>query len=99
MFIKNEGEVPFDYRITYKTDKLRYLSLTNAIDSVNKGESKKILIEVIPGVPDKLDDEIIVEIAHFEPHHIKIKAVGYPFNSDFLFAITSGAKDLQVAIK
>ena len=77
MFIKNEGEVPFDYRITYKTDKLRYLSLTNAIDSVNKGESKKILIEVIPGVPDKLDDEIIVEIAHFEPHRIKIKAVGY----------------------
>ena len=77
MFIKNEGEVPFDYRITYKTDKLRFLSLTNAIDTVNKGESKKILIEVIPGVPDKLDDEIIVEIAHFEPHHIKIKAVGY----------------------
>ena len=52
LFIKNEGEVPFDYRITYHTDKLRYLSLTNAIDSVNKGESKKITIEVIPGVPD-----------------------------------------------
>ena len=77
LFIKNEGEVPFDYRITYHTDKLRFLALSNAIDSVNKGESKKITIEIIPGVPDKMDDEIIVEIAHFEPHVIKIKAVGY----------------------
>ena len=29
------------------------------------------------GVPDKMDDEIVIEIAHFEPHHIKIKAIGY----------------------
>ena len=24
-----------------------------------------------------MDDEIVIEIAHFEPHHIKIKAIGY----------------------
>jgi hypothetical protein len=77
MFVKNEGEVPFDYRITYNTDKLRYLALTNAIDSVNRGESKKVCIEVVPGIPDIMDDEIVVEVAHFEPHHIKIKAIGY----------------------
>ncbi|MCQ2815786.1 MAG: hypothetical protein MJ252_00825, partial [archaeon] len=75
--IVNKGEVPFDYRINYKSDKLRYLSLSNAIDTVNKGDTKKVKIEVIPGSPDKMDDEIVAEIAHFEPHHIKIKAIGY----------------------
>ena len=24
-----------------------------------------------------MDDEIVIEIAYFEPHHIKIKAIGY----------------------
>jgi hydrocephalus-inducing protein len=76
MTIKNDGEVPFSYRINYNTDKMRYLNISNVLGNVTKGESKKEFIEIIPGIPDFVDDEIIVEIAHFEPIKIRIKAIG-----------------------
>jgi hypothetical protein len=59
--IKN-GEVPLNYRINYYLGKkMRYLNLSNVFNSV-KAEVKKEWIEIIPGLPDFVDDEITIEI-------------------------------------
>jgi len=76
MVIKNEGDVPFVYRINYNADKLRYMSISSIYDEIKAREFKKIEIEIIPGIPDTLDDELIIEIAHFEPIKVRIKAIG-----------------------
>ena len=74
--IKNEGKVNFFYKITYKSDKIRYMGLTSTYDEILKGTEKGITVDIIPGTPDIVHDYIILEIAHCEPVKINIKAVG-----------------------
>jgi hydrocephalus-inducing protein len=76
MVIKNEGDVPFVYRINYMSDRLRYMSISSIYEEIRAKEFKKIEIEIIPGVPDTLDDEMVIEIAHFEPIKVRVKGIG-----------------------
>jgi len=62
--IRNDGKVNFFYKITYKTDRIRYMGLSSTYDEIVKGTEKNITVDIIPGTPDIVHDYIILEIAH-----------------------------------
>jgi len=45
-----------------------------AYSKIAAGEKCKIVVKVTPGVPDSLDEVILVEISYYEPIMFRIKA-------------------------
>lgn len=74
--IKNDGFVDFHYVVNYCSQNVRYVHLSTHKGKAMHQDSNKILIDVIPGVPDFIQDMIEIEAAHIEPVKIIIKAVG-----------------------
>jgi hypothetical protein len=43
------------------------------------GERYKVLLKFFPGVPDNIDEYLLVECGHFPPVRFRVRAVGiYP---------------------
>ena len=75
--ILNDGKVDFNSTISYKTsEKLRYISINTHKCEIKADKTSDIEVEFMPGEPDIVDDNLEIEIAHFEPIVIKLKALG-----------------------
>lgn len=79
-YIENTGKVPFEYNISLeRLTRKGVVEVQPARGKVAAGDKTRIVVRVIPGVPDKVNEVIVVEVAYYEPILFTIKAQGiYP---------------------
>ena len=79
-FIENIGKVPFEFAINLSTvSRQGIIECSHMSGKVIAGERFKVIIKFFPGVPDNIDELLLVECGHFPAVRFKIKAVGiYP---------------------
>ncbi|GFH15841.1 rhodanese domain-containing protein [Haematococcus lacustris] len=78
--ISNQGKVPFDYAINMRL--LSRPSIASASPSsgvVGPGHREVVKLRVCAGIPDRLLETVLVELAHFDPIPVQIVVEGvYP---------------------
>jgi len=73
--LENTGKVTFEYRINLDTIKRKGLVDVTPSSGFIKGfEKQKFHVRMCPGYPDVVDEHFFIEIAHFEPEKITLKA-------------------------
>jgi hydrocephalus-inducing protein len=79
-FIENVGKVPFEFSINLSTvSRPGIIECSQMSGKVVAGERYKVVIKFFPGVPDNIDEMLLVECGHFPAVRFKVKAVGiYP---------------------
>eukprot|EP00798_Chlamydomonas_sp_ICE-L_P006741 gene6741-3411_t len=78
--IANNGKVPFDYRINCSN--LQRSSVVTPVPAsgvVGPGQKEVVKLKICAGIPDRLMETVLVELAHFDPVPIQIVMEGvYP---------------------
>ena len=67
-YLLNPGQVPYDFRI--RMDELSrpdVLEVVPAAGRIYAGDKQKISVAFKPGIPDRLMEQLLIDIAHFEP--------------------------------
>jgi hydrocephalus-inducing protein len=79
-FIENIGKVPFEFSINLSTvSRPGIIECSQMSGKVIAGERFRVVIKFFPGVPDNIDEMLLVECGHFPAARFKVKAVGiYP---------------------
>ena len=79
-FIENIGKVPFEFSINLSTvSRPGIIECSQMSGKVVAGERFRVIIKFFPGVPDNIDEMLLVECGHFPAVRFKVKAVGiYP---------------------
>jgi len=79
-FIENIGKVPFEFSINLSTvSRPGIIECSHMSGKVIAGERFKVVVKFFPGVPDNIDEMLLVECGHFPAARFKVKAVGiYP---------------------
>jgi len=79
-FIENIGKVPFEFSINLSTvSRPGIIECSQMSGKVIAGERFRVIIKFFPGVPDNIDEMLLVECGHFPAVRFKVKAVGiYP---------------------
>ncbi len=76
-FVVNTGKVPFSFRI--KTEHISGPSLFTVHPTHGKVKDKdkqRVVVKFSPQVPIKVEEEIILEVAHFHPKPISMHGIG-----------------------
>ena len=78
--IENTGKVPFEFSINLETlSRPGILEIMPLQGKVFAKDKQKVVVKMTPGVPDKISEYFLVEVAHFNPIHFSIVAQGtYP---------------------
>jgi len=78
--IENTGKVPFQFSINLDTiQRPGIVDISPGSGKIAQGENRKITVKLTPGVPDVVNEQFLVEIAHFDPIVFKLTAIGiYP---------------------
>lgn len=79
-FIENIGKVPFEFSINLSTvSRPGIIECSHMSGKVIAGERFRVVVKFFPGVPDNIDEMLLVECGHFPAVRFKVKAVGiYP---------------------
>lgn len=79
-FVENIGKVPFEFSINLSTvSRPGIIECSHMSGKVTAGERFKVVVKFFPGVPDNIDEMLLVECGHFPAVRFKVKAVGiYP---------------------
>ncbi len=79
-FIENIGKVPFEFNINLSTvSRPGIIECSHMTGKVIAGERFKVIVKFFPGVPDNINEMLLVECGHFPAVRFKLKAVGiYP---------------------
>jgi hydrocephalus-inducing protein len=79
-FIENIGKVPFEFAINLSTvSRPGIIECSHMSGKVIAGERFRVVVKFFPGVPDNIDEMLLVECGHFPAVRFKVKAVGiYP---------------------
>ena len=105
-YLENTGKVTFEFKVNMSTLKRKGLVEVNPSSGIIKGfEKQKIHVRMCPGYPDIVDEHFFLEIAHFEPEKITLKASAiYPAlvldlarheNPDFIRNLDVDSEDIQ----
>jgi adenylate kinase family enzyme len=81
--IVNNGKVMFDYEfdLSKRVQKGTYpiLEVSPMSGRLKAGEKLRILVRLIPGVPETIEESFKLQISHFEPEIITVRAIAlYP---------------------
>lgn len=75
--INNTGRVPFNYVVNLsKLSRPSIVSASPAQGTIGPGHRDAIRLRVTPGIPDRIAEEIVLEIAHCEPEVIRVVGEG-----------------------
>lgn len=79
-YIENIGKVPYEFSINLSTvSRPGIIECSHMSGKVIAGERFKVVVKFFPGVPDNIDEMLLVECGHFPAARFKVKAVGtYP---------------------
>jgi hydrocephalus-inducing protein len=79
-FIENIGKVPFEFNINLSTvSRPGLVQCSHTSGKVIAGERFKVVVKFFPGIPDNIDEMLLVECGHFPAVRFKVRAVGiYP---------------------
>jgi hydrocephalus-inducing protein len=79
-YIENIGKVPFEFNINLSTvSRPGIIECSHMNGKVVAGERYKVTVKFFPGVPDNINEMMLVECAHFPAVRFKVKAIGiYP---------------------
>jgi hydrocephalus-inducing protein len=79
-FIENIGKVPFEFSINLNTvSRPGIIECSQMSGKVVAGERYRVNVKFFPGVPNNIDEMLLVECGHFPAVRFKVKAVGiYP---------------------
>jgi hypothetical protein len=79
-YIENVGKVPFEFNINLSTlSRPGIVTCSQMSGKVIAGDRLKIGVTLHAGVPDNIQEMILVECGHFPAERFTIKAVGiYP---------------------
>ena len=80
ILIENTGKVAYEFNTNITTLMRKGLiEIYPMSGKINGGDKQKLVIRLCPGIPDLIDEQFAIEIAHFEPEIIRIKGNGiYP---------------------
>ena len=76
--VVNQGKVPFSFRVNLDTlSRGSVVADCSSLGGTIAAGGREILkLKVTPGIPDKIDEIIAVEVAHFEPVNVHVKING-----------------------
>ena len=76
--VVNQGKVPFSFRVNLDTlSRSSVVADCSSLGGTIAAGGREILkLKVTPGIPDKIDEIIAVEVAHFEPVNVHVKING-----------------------
>lgn len=79
-FIENTGQVPFEFHVnTESISRKGVVEVSPLRGLVPEQDKKKITVKMTPGIPDKIEEYFLVELAHFDPIRFSLSAHGtYP---------------------
>jgi len=79
-FIENIGKVPFEFGVNLSTvSRQGIIECSHMNGKVIAGERFRVVVKFFPGVPDNINEMLLVECGHFPAVRFKVKAVGiYP---------------------
>ena len=91
--IENNGKVQFKYFISLeRVNRGNMFRIEPQSGIAQAGEKIKIEVKLKPGIPDKINETLLVYIAHMAPKEIECVGIGtFPF---LLFATTRFEKDI-----
>lgn len=73
--LANPGKVAFPFRVkTHSLTRLGVLEVAPTKGTLQAGERVTLRLQITAGIPDRIDEYIALEVAHFEP--IRIAVVG-----------------------
>jgi hydrocephalus-inducing protein len=76
-YIENIGKVPFEFNINLSTvSRPGIIQCSHMTGKVIAGERFKVVVKFFPGVPDDIDEMLLVECGHFPAVRFKVKAIG-----------------------
>ena len=76
-FLQNTGKVPYAWNIrTDLVSRPDILSIHPPAGKVFAGDSQRIVVRFRPGLPTKISEKVIIEVAHFEPVEFPIYGEG-----------------------
>ena len=78
--VHNPGKVPCSYRVDLsRVKRPGVLSVSPTAGTLEAGQREVLMVKVRPGIPDRVEEHIYVEVAHFEPERVTVMMEGiYP---------------------
>ena len=78
--VHNPGKVPCSFCVDLSRMKRPgVLSVSPLSGTLDAGQRETLMVKVRPGIPDRMEEHIYVEVAHFEPERITVMVEGiYP---------------------
>ena len=78
--VHNPGKVPCSYRVDLsRVKRPGVLSVSPTAGTLEAGQREVLTVKVRPGIPDRVEEHIYVEVAHFEPERVTVMMEGiYP---------------------
>ena len=79
-YIENVGKVPFEFSINLSTvSRPGIIECNHMNGKVIAGDRFRVVVKFFPGVPDNINEMLLVECGHFPAARFKVRAVGiYP---------------------
>ena len=79
--VRNKGKVPFNYSVSLeKVSRPNMFVIEPQSKTVAAGERLKVEVRLKPGVPDEINEELLVYCAHMPPKRVPVHAIGtFPF--------------------
>eukprot|EP00854_Cymbomonas_tetramitiformis_P000766 gene766-1240_t len=80
LWLFNGGKVPFNFKVNLSTLKRRSVCDVSPLSgTLGPNEKQNFKLKVVPGIPDKISEKFLVEVAHFEPAEVELVGEGvYP---------------------
>jgi hydrocephalus-inducing protein len=79
-FIEKIGKVPYEFNINLSTvSRPGLIECSHMSGKVIAGEKFKVVVKFFPGIPDNINELILVECGHFPAVRVKVSGIGiYP---------------------
>ncbi|KAL1499824.1 hypothetical protein AB1Y20_012509 [Prymnesium parvum] len=80
MYLQNTGRVPLAFQmINTMLSRSNVVEVVPSSGRVNAGEKQKLLVRVLPGLPEVIREVFQLQVAHFEPEEVVVHVEGtYP---------------------
>ena len=75
IILENTGKVTFEFKVNLSSVVRENLVEVIPLSGSVKGfEKQRIIVRMCPGLPDIIDEHFFIEVAHFEPERINLRA-------------------------